>query len=98
MNFKMARFALTPIDFLVYITFYFFCNSSASLTQSDSLDPDINFNTGKTPCNYFTENQFNEMLLHENYSGADFSLLQLNIRSLPLNLNSLTDLFIMFRH
>ena len=41
---------------------------------------------------YFTENQFNEMLLNENYSGADFSLLHLNIRSLPRNLNSLTDL------
>jgi len=32
------------------------------------------------------------MLLNENYSGADFSLLHLNIRSLPRNLNSLTDL------
>ena len=31
------------------------------------------------------------MLLHENYSGADFSLLHLNIRSLARNLNSLTD-------
>ena len=69
-----------------------FCNSNVSLTQSDSLDPDINLNTGKTPCDYFTENQFNEMLLNENYSGADFSLLHLNIRSLPRNLNSLTDL------
>ena len=35
-----------------------FCNSNVSLTQSDSLDPDINLNTGKTPCDYFTENQF----------------------------------------
>jgi len=32
------------------------------------------------------------MLLNENYSGADFSLLHRNIRSLPRNLNSLTDL------
>ena len=70
-----------------------FCNSSVSLTQSDCLDPDIIFNTGKTPCHYFIENQFNEMLLHENFSGADFSLLHLNIRSLSLNLNSLTDLY-----
>ena len=69
-----------------------FCNSNVSLTQSDSLDPDINLNTGKTPCDYFTENQFNDMLLNENYSGADFSLLHLNIRSLSRNLNSLTDL------
>ena len=30
-----------------------FCNSSVFLTQSNSVDPDINFNTGKTPRDYF---------------------------------------------
>ena len=37
-------------------------------------------------CDYFIENQFNEMLRRENYSDTDFSLLHLNIRSLPHNL------------
>ena len=61
------------------------------MTQSDSHDPDINFNADETPCDYFIENQFNEMLRHENYSDADFSLLHLNIRSLPHTLVNLTD-------
>ena len=69
-----------------------FYNSNIPLTQSDSLDPDNNFNIGKTPCDYFIENQFYEMLRNENYSAANFSLLHLNIRSLSHNLNSLTDL------
>ena len=43
-----------------------FSNSNASLTQSGSLDPDINFNAVETPCDYFIENQFNEMLRREN--------------------------------
>ena len=30
-----------------------FSNSNASLTQSGSLDPDINFNAVETPCDYF---------------------------------------------
>ena len=68
-----------------------FSNSNASLTQSGSLDPDINFNAVETPCDYFIENQFNEMLRRENYSDADFSFLHLNIRSLPHNLVKLTD-------
>ena len=59
-----------------------FSNSNASLTQSGSLDPDINFNADETPRDYFIENQFNEMLRRENYSDADFSFLHLNIRSL----------------
>ena len=49
-----------------------FSNSNATLTQSGSLDPDINFNANETPCDYFIENQFNEMLRCENYSDADF--------------------------
>ena len=68
-----------------------FSNSNASLTQSGSLDPDINFNAHETPCDYFIENQFNEMLRRENYSDADFSFLHLNIRGLPHNLVKLTD-------
>ena len=68
-----------------------FSNSNASLTQSGSLDPDINFNADETPCDYFIENQFNEMLRRENYSDADFSLLHLNIHSLPHNLEHLSD-------
>ena len=32
-----------------------FSNSNASLTQSGSLDPDINFNAVETPCDYFIE-------------------------------------------
>ena len=66
-------------------------NLNTSLTQSDSLDPDIHFNR-ETPCDYFIENQFNEMLKREQYSDADFSLLHLNIRSLQRNINNLTNL------
>ena len=68
-----------------------FSNSNVSLTQSGSLDLDINFNAVETPCDYFIENQFNEMLRRENFSDADFSFLHLNIRSLPHNLVKLTD-------
>ena len=67
-------------------------NLNASLTQTDSLDPDIHFNARETPCDYFIENQFNEMLKREQYSDADFSLLHLNIRSLQRNINNLTNL------
>ena len=67
-------------------------NLNTSLTQSDSLDPYIHFNAREIPCDYFIENQFNEMLKHEQYSDADFSLLHLNIRSLQRNINNLTNL------
>ena len=82
MNYRMVLFTLILIDFLAYVTIQFFSNSNASLTQSGSLDPDINFNAVETPCDYFIENQFNEMLRRENYSDADFSFLHLNIRKM----------------
>ena len=66
----MVLFTLIPIDFLAYVIQFF---QNASLTQSGSLDPDINFNADETPCDYFIENQFNKMLRRENYSDANFS-------------------------
>ena len=69
MNYKMVLFTLIPIDFLAYVIQFF---QNASLTQSGSLDPDINFNADEIPCDYFIENQFNKMLRRENYSDADF--------------------------
>ena len=49
MNYRMVLFTLILIDFLAYVTIQFFSNSNASLTQSGSLDPDINFNADDTP-------------------------------------------------
>lgn len=70
----MARFTLIPIDFLVYIAIQFFViqvSSYISLTQLNSLDPDTNVNhTGEIAYDCFIENQFNEILTNEYYSGA----------------------------
>ena len=52
-----------------------FCYSSSniSLTQLNNLDPDTNVNhTGEIAYDCFIENQFNEILTNENYSGAFF--------------------------
>lgn len=66
-----------------------FYSSNISLIESDSLGPDNNFYIGETPCDYFIENQFNDTLRKENFSGADFSLLHLNIGSLSHSLTYL---------
>ena len=53
---------------------------------SSDLDPDSNFNFDMFRCDYFTENQFNELFDKTRSSFSNrFSLLHLNIRSLPCN-------------
>ena len=57
-------------------------------------DPDANFFTELVDCEYYTEENFNEMLHQKNISEVNncLSLLHLNIRSLHRNLDSLTTL------
>ena len=62
-NYTLQRLHCNPI----------FCYSSSyiSLTQLNSLDPDTNVNhTGEIAYDCFIENQFNEILTNEYYSGA----------------------------
>ncbi|CAH3034759.1 unnamed protein product, partial [Porites lobata] len=57
-------------------------------------DPDANFFTELVDCEYYTEENFNEMLHQKNILEVNncLSLLHLNIRSLHRNLDSLTTL------
>ena len=57
-------------------------------------DPDANFLTELVDCEYYTEENFNEMLHQKNILEVNncLSLLHLNIRSLHRNLDSLTTL------
>jgi hypothetical protein len=62
------------------------------LTLTNDLDPDSNFNVGSNSCNYFVEDEFNEMMKNNVNNKNHLSLLHLNIRSLNANLEKLTDL------
>ena len=57
-------------------------------------DPDANFFTELVDCEYYTEENFNEMLHQKNILEVNncLSLLHLNIHSLHRNLDSLTTL------
>lgn len=59
-----------------------------NMALSSDLDPDSNFNFDKLHCQYYTEQQFNELLDKTGSSGSSicFSLLHLNIRSLKTQL------------
>ena len=56
------------------------------LTITSDLDPDSNFNVGSNSCNYFVEDEFNEMIKTNVNNKNHLSLLHLNIRSLNANL------------
>ena len=67
----------------------FLLNSNYDLTRSNNIDPDTYLTTNKFSCDYFVENQFNEMLSKNN--PIDLSLLHLNIRSLQKIFNNLSN-------
>ena len=64
-------------------------NSNYDLTRSNNIDPDTYLTTNKFSCDYFVENQFNEMLSKNN--PIDLSLLHLDIRSLQKKINNLSN-------
>lgn len=68
-----------------------FTNTNRHLTLSGDLDPDSNFYPDSNCCNYYIEDQFNEMFRQRDHEGNNFSILHLNIRSLQSNFNNLTD-------
>ena len=69
-------------------------NIRTNLARSFDLDPDTNLRgLFSDDCEYFIEDQFNDMLSSEDSRICDsFSLLHLNIRSLHCNASKLTDL------
>ena len=69
-------------------------NIRTNLARSFDLDPDTNLrDLFSNECEYFNEDQFNDMLSSEDSRICDtFSLLHLNIRSLQCNASKLTDL------
>ena len=67
----------------------FLLNSNYDLTRSNNIDPDTYLTTNKFSCDYFVENQFNEMLSKNN--PINLSLLHLNIRSLQKKINNLSN-------
>ena len=69
-------------------------NIRTNLARSFDLDPDTNLtDLFSDDCEYFIEDQFNDMLSSEDSRICDsFSLLHLNIRSLQCNASKLTDL------
>ena len=69
-------------------------NIRTNLARSFDLDPDTNLrDLFSDDCEYFIEDQFNDMLSSEDSRICDsFSLLHLNIRSLQCNASNLTDL------
>ena len=69
-------------------------NIRTNLACSFDLDPDTNLrDLFSDDCEYFIEDQFNDMLSSEDSRICDsFSLLHLNIRSLQCNASKLTDL------
>ena len=69
-------------------------NIRTNLARSFDLDPDTNLrDLFSDDCEYFIEDQFNDMVSSEDSHICDsFSLLHLNIRSLQCNASKLTDL------
>ena len=69
-------------------------NIRTNLARSFDLDPDTNLtDLFSDDCEYFIEDQFNDMLSSEDSRICDsFSLLHLHIRSLQCNASKLTDL------
>jgi len=68
-------------------------NIRTNLAGSFDLDPHANLDLFSDVCEYFIEDQFNDMLIGKDSRIRDgFSLLHLNIRSLQCNASKLTDL------
>ncbi len=69
-------------------------NTRHHLALNSNLDPDENFlgELNNTPCEYYVEDQFNEMFRNEcKHGNVSFSTLHLNIRSISQNKSCLTD-------
>ena len=69
----------------------------------NDIDPDQQFyhdmfRESLSSCDYFLENTFNEKISREYISDNSFSLLHVNIRSVPKNLNSLTNYLETLKH
>ena len=82
-------------------------NTRHHLALNSNLDPDENFlgELNNTPCEYYVEDQFNEMFRNECKHGellckhnVSFSTLHLNIRSISQNKSRLTDWFMWPRY
>ena len=77
-----------------------------SVTESSPLydiDPDVHYYKTasllhNTECKYFTESRFNNECSDKNVDDSCFSIIHVNIRSLPRNIDSLKQYFLMLRH
>ena len=68
-------------------------NNAHSLALSSDLDPDSNFYSNASNCDYYVEHKLNEILAKEIPNNPEsLSFFQLNIRSLTRNFENLTNL------
>ena len=68
-------------------------NNAHSLALSSDLDPDSNFYSNASNCDYYVEHKLNEILAKEIPNNPEsFSFFHLNIRSLTHNFGNLTNL------
>lgn len=97
-SFELAIYELQngPVNFdhdrLASLNFNPLClDINNRVTLTNDLDPDSNFCLNSDHCKYYIEDQFNDMLSKQS-QHINFSLLNLNIRSLPRNFDNLTNL------